>query len=111
NPKDRRPRLLGDYELASRLSYFLWSSMPDESLFALAGKGVLHKPEVLVAQAKRMLKDPKSKALGDNFAEQWLNLRLLANSAPDPARFPQFSDTLRKSMRIETKLFFDEVAR
>lgn len=102
-------RMVNDYELASRLSYFLWSSMPDEELFALAAQGKLHDPKVLTAQARRMLKDPKAQALAENFAGQWLQLRNLANVAPDPARFPDFNDKLRAAMRTETELFFKAV--
>jgi hypothetical protein len=109
-PNDKNSsRLLNDYELASRLSYFLWSSMPDDPLFALAGKGALHRPEVLAAQARRMLKDPKARALGDNFAGQWLQLRNLANVSPDTARYTDFNDKLRKSMKTETEMFFEAV--
>jgi mono/diheme cytochrome c family protein len=110
--KTSRPgasRLLNDYELASRLSYFLWSSMPDEELFALAKKGSLQNPKVLAAQVKRMLKDPKAHALAENFAGQWLQLRNLTNVAPDPARFPDFNDTLRTAMRTETEMFFEAI--
>jgi mono/diheme cytochrome c family protein len=109
-PNDKNSsRLLNDYELASRLSYFLWSSMPDDQLFALAAKGALHRPEVLAAQAKRMLKDPKARALADNFAGQWLQLRNLANVAPDTNRYPEFNDKLRASMKTETEMFFEAI--
>lgn len=100
---------LDDYALASRLSYFLWSSMPDDALFALAAKGKLRDPAVLVAQAKRMLADPKAAALAENFAGQWLQTRKLASMAPDRARFPEFNDELRQSMATETRLFFQNV--
>ncbi len=98
-----------DYELASRLSYFLWSSMPDEDLLRLAGERKLHKPDVLDAQVRRMLLDPKSVALVDNFAGQWLELRNLDSFKPDPDRFPNFDEDLRKAMRHETQLFFEAV--
>ena len=98
-----------DYELASRLSYFLWSTMPDEELFLLAGERKLHKPEVLAAQARRMLLHPKSSALVDNFAGQWLELRNLDSFKPDPERFPEFDEDLRNAMRQETRLFFEAV--
>ena len=101
--------MLNDFELASRLSYFLWSSMPDETLLQLAERGELKKPEVLKAQALRMLKDPRSHALVENFADQWLNLRLLRNVNPDPARFPGWSEGLRKDMLQETELFFQGI--
>ena len=107
----RASHLLNDYELATRLSYFLWSSMPDETLFRLAAKGALHKPEVLVAQAKRMLKDPKARALADNFAGQWLQLRKLARVSPDVRTFPTFNETLRTAMRTETEMFFESIVQ
>ncbi len=100
-----------DYEFASRLSYFLWSSMPDDELFALAAKGELQKPEVLEAQTRRMLKDPKSQALVENFASQWLNLRNLEDISPDPKQFPTFNNQLQKDMRKETEAFFAAVMR
>ncbi|HXJ42781.1 MAG TPA: DUF1592 domain-containing protein, partial [Bryobacteraceae bacterium] len=99
-------RPIGDYELASRLSYFLWSSMPDEALMHLAGQSKLHNPDTLKAQVKRMLADPKSRALFDNFASEWLELRRLESVLPDRDRFPDFDDYLRSSMRKETELFF-----
>lgn len=100
-----------DYELATRLSYFLWSSMPDDELFRLAGRGELHKPEVLERQVRRMLNDPKSAAITDNFASQWLNLRILDEVTPDRKRFPGFNEKLRADMRRETELFFTAVMR
>jgi mono/diheme cytochrome c family protein len=102
---------VGDFELASRLSYFLWSSMPDEELFRAAAEHKLRKPDVLDAQVKRMLADPKSARLVDNFAGQWLELRNLDSVKPDPQRFPQFDDELRAAMRRETELFFDSIVR
>jgi hypothetical protein len=104
-------RPLNDWELASRLSYFLWSTMPDDSLFQLAREGQLHKPEVLDVQVRRMLADPKAHALADNFAEQWLQLRKLANFAPDKAQFPEVDSQLKGDMETETKLFFDAVVQ
>ncbi len=94
------------FELASRLSYFLWSSMPDEELFQLAKQGILHKEEILEAQVRRMLKDPKSRSLVDNFAGQWLQLRSLKSATPDPGLFPTFDDSLRSAMLKESSLFF-----
>lgn len=102
-------RLLSGYELASRLSYFLWSSMPDDKLMALAADGSLQKPAVLTQQVKRMLADPKAKVLADNFAAQWLNLRKLAIIHPDPKQFPAYTDSLRDAMMTETKTFFNSV--
>ena len=100
---------IDDYELASRLSYFLWSSMPDEELFRLADQHKLRKPDVLTAQVRRMLLDKKSIALVDNFAGQWLELRNLDSVKPDPDRFPNFDQDLRQAMRQETRLFFEAV--
>ncbi|MGH7128099.1 MAG: DUF1592 domain-containing protein, partial [Planctomycetaceae bacterium] len=102
-------RRLSDYELASRLSYFLWSSMPDEELFEHARRGDLHKPDVLTAQVRRMLADPKAHALTENFAAQWLNLRNLAACTPDPEHFEDFDDELRQDMRRETELLFETI--
>jgi hypothetical protein len=107
--KDNPIQPLTNYELASRLSYFLWSTMPDEELFQLAGKGQF-KGE-LDNQVKRMLRDPKARALTDNFAGQWLQLRNLANLTPDPELFPNFDDALRQAMVKETELFFEAVVR
>ncbi|MBC7805132.1 MAG: DUF1592 domain-containing protein, partial [Akkermansiaceae bacterium] len=106
-----KTRELNDYEIAARLSYFLWSSTPDETLLKLADAGQLHKPEVLVAQAKRMLKDPKSVALTDNFAGQWLQIRKLERVTPDPTQFPQWDEPLRTAMREETRRYFDTIVR
>jgi hypothetical protein len=102
---------INDFELASRLSYFLWSSMPDEILFRLAEQQSLHQPAVLEAQVKRMLLDPKARALVDNFAGQWLELRNLDTLKPDPDRFPVFDNELRDAMRRETRLFFETIVR
>ena len=104
NPAAIHP--VGPYELAVRLSYFLWSSMPDDELFRLAADGTLAKPKVLEAQVRRMLRDPRSGALAENFAEQWLQTRFLAGSTPDPDTFPAFDPALRAAMREETRLFF-----
>jgi hypothetical protein len=100
---------LDDYQLASRLSYFLWSTMPDEELFRLAEKKQLAAN--LDAQVRRMLLDPKAKALVDNFAMQWLQLRRLANFAPDATLFPTFDDRLRSAMLRETELFVASIFR
>jgi hypothetical protein len=102
---------LGDLDLASRLSFFLWSSLPDEPLIALAAQGKLKQPAVLEQQVRRMLADPRSKTLIDNFAEQWLHLRNLKNSNPDLGAFPDFDDNLRQAMKEETELFFDSIMR
>jgi hypothetical protein len=100
---------LNEYELASRLSYFLWSSMPDDELFALAGDGKLRAN--LDAQVRRMLKDPKSSALVENFAGQWLQLRSMQNVTPDTKRFPDFDEPLRDAMTKETELFFNAIVQ
>ncbi|MFO7564830.1 MAG: DUF1592 domain-containing protein [Enhygromyxa sp.] len=106
DPTSLEPHPLSDYELASRLSYFLWSSMPDAELFALAAEGSLHDPAVLEQQVDRMLADPKSEALVRNFAGQWLYIRALDDLFKDTWTFPNFDDDLRSSMRIEMQEFF-----
>ncbi len=112
SPDDpRQIRILNDYELATRLSYFLWSSMPDDELFALAAQGTLGHEDVLHGQVTRMLQDPKAQALVENFGGQWLNLRNLEDVTPDPVRFASFDDALRRAMRRETELFFAAVMR
>jgi hypothetical protein len=107
DPSDVHP--VSDFELASRLSYFLWSSMPDETLLNLASDQQLSKPEVLDAQVKRMLKDKKAVALVDNFAGQWLELRNLDSVHPDPDMFPQFDTQLRKAMYTETHMYVEDL--
>lgn len=102
---------ISQHELASRLSYFLWSSMPDDELLHCADQKILSKPDVLAAQVRRMLKDPKVEALVENFAGQWLELRKLDSIKPDRERFPDFEDYLRMSMRQETEMFFDSIVR
>ncbi|HVF85214.1 MAG TPA: DUF1592 domain-containing protein, partial [Abditibacteriaceae bacterium] len=104
-------RVLDSWELASRLSYFLWSSTPDEALMKEAQSGALQKPQVLQAQARRMLRDPKARALADNFAGQWLMLRNLRDVEPDPAFYPNWNDQLRAAMKQESLLFFEEVVQ
>jgi hypothetical protein len=101
---------LNDYELASRLSYFLWSSIPDAQLLDLAGKNKLHEPATLDAQVKRMLADSRSSQFFSNFAGQWLELRNLSRANPDPKEFPQFPE-LRDDMRREGELFFENIVR
>jgi hypothetical protein len=100
---------ISDYELASRLSYFLWSSMPDDELFAEAKKGTLRTN--VAKQARRMLKDPKSRGLVENFAGQWLGLRALRAATPDTGRFPAFDENLRNAMIRETEMFFETIMR
>lgn len=110
-PEGSRNNGWTEFELASRLSYFLWSTMPDEELFRLAAKGELSIPAVLNAQIRRMLRDKRSRALAVNFAGQWLQIRSLAETARDPARFPEFDDGLRHAMLHETEELFDHVVR
>ena len=110
-PSAGRADSAAEYELASRLSYFLWSSLPDEELLRAAEQGSLHKPEVLNAQVRRMLADPKSRALAENFAEQWLEVRRVKSVQPDRERYPDFDDYLRASMVRETELFFQYIIR
>jgi hypothetical protein len=106
-----RSHRVSDVELASRLSYFLWNSMPDEELLALAERKELNRPAVLDAQVKRMLADPRSFALAENFAGQWLEIRNLDSIKPDPERFPQWGPELREAMKTETQMFFNEILR
>ncbi len=100
-----------DLALASRLSFFLWSSLPDEELLALAGANRLHEEPVLLAQTRRMLADRRSAAFVENFAGQWLQLRNLQRVAPDPMIFPDFDDDLRQAFRRETELLVDSIVR
>jgi hypothetical protein len=110
--QSKEPWAVGDFELASRLSYFLWSTMPDEELLKLAQEGKLRDPAVLDAQVRRMLKDEKSKALAESFGAQWLGVRdLLTTANPDPQKFPKFNAQLRFSMFDEAVLFVDSVFR
>lgn len=108
---DEMDRNLTDYELATSLSYFLWSSMPDDELFRAAWQGELRKGDQLEKQVRRMLADSKSKALVENFAVQWLQLRNLDIITPDKGRFPTFDDKLRRAMRLETEHFFAAIVR
>ena len=104
-------RDLDAWEFASRLSYFLWSSMPDETLFVLAESGELLEPAVIEEQVERMLLDPRAEALAVNFAGQWLQFRNLETTEPDPQRFPAFDEDLRAAMRRESVLFFSTLMR
>jgi len=108
---DATERTLNDYEVASRLSYFLWSSMPDEELFQLAENKRLLDRTILRGQIERMLRHEKAAALGKNFASQWLNLRNLADVRPNPDVFPDFDDSLRSAMGQETILMFNTIVR
>ncbi len=102
---------VSDLELASRLSFFLWSSIPDDQLITLASQGKLKDPAILEQQVKRMLADDRSEALVKNFAGQWLLLRNLPNVQPDPNEFPNFDDNLRQAFRRETEMFFGSIMR
>ncbi len=102
---------LPDIQLASRLSFFLWSSIPDDELLELAERGELSKPEVIEAQVRRMLADQRSRSLVTNFASQWLHLRNLESITPDLRLFPDFDDNLRQAFRRETELLFENVLR
>lgn len=100
-----------DYALATRLSYFLWASMPDPQLFDLAASGELSQPDVLEAQVRRMIADKKSRRFAANFAPQWLQVRRIDEAAPDEKLFPTFDDDLRRAMVDETIWFFDAIMR
>ena len=110
NPNDPKSRHeVTQFELATRLSYFLWSSMPDDELLALAERNELRKPDVIQQQVQRMLKDKRSEALVENFAQQWLNLRSLDEITPDATKFPDYSPQLRDDMLSETEKFFSYI--
>ena len=102
---------LDDYQLASRLSYLLWSTMPDAELSGLADRGKLHDPAVLRLQVKRLLKDPRSRALFDGFGAQWLGLASLEGKTFDTVKFPQMNAEMRLAMYDEARLFFDSIVR
>jgi len=112
---DKRPLpptyLINEFELASRLSYFLYSSLPDDELWQLAVKNQLRQGNNLEIQVRRMLKDPKATALVENFADQWLQIRNLKTISPDRKQFPTFDEPLRAAMLKETELFFETVMR
>src|SRR5204862_3112539 len=108
-PAAAETRPIDEFQLASRLSYFLWSSMPDDELFALATHGKLTAN--LEPQVRRMLADPKSRSLVDEFAVQWLQLGRLRSHSPDGTLFPTFNETMRASMLKETQLFIDAIIR
>jgi hypothetical protein len=102
---------ISEIELASRLSYFLWNSMPDEELLGLAEARKLRQPGVLQAQVKRMLADERSAALAENFAGQWLEIRNLESVKPDPEKFPEWGPDLQEAMKTETRMFFEHLLR
>jgi mono/diheme cytochrome c family protein len=114
DPDPRDPALVHDvspFELASRVSYFLWSTMPDDELLALAESGRLREPAVLEAQVNRMLADPRASAFATNFAGQWLETRNLDVVKPDPDKFKEWNAELRDAMKTETAMFFEHVLR
>ncbi|MEQ1897594.1 MAG: DUF1592 domain-containing protein [Vicinamibacterales bacterium] len=102
---------VSDLDLASRISFFLWSSIPDDELLRVAANGTLRQPAVLERQVRRMLADGRSSVLINNFFEQWLYLRNMASARPDPARFPTFDDNLRVAFQEETRLFLESQVR
>ena len=108
---EKGSRALDDWELAARLSYFLWSTMPDDELFSLAKAGQLRKPGALGSQVKRMLADPRSWEFVQHFTDQWLNLSGLKRVAVNPQYHPNFDDLLKDDMRLETQHFFAEILR
>jgi hypothetical protein len=108
---DKKIVPLDDYQLASRLSYLLWATMPDAELMALADQGKLHEPPILKAQVTRMLLDPRSRALFDGFGAQWLKLGNLHDRTFDPEKFPQMTADMRTAMYDEARLFFESIVR
>ncbi len=112
NSEEQSEFKLNDYQLATRLSYFLWMTMPDSELFELAAKGELANPEVLRTQVKRMLQDPKSAVFTENFIKQWLEISAIGKTiAPDPKKFPEFDPVVQKSAISEPVLYFDHLVR
>lgn len=114
DPTDIAPKTayrVSDVDLASRLSFFLWSSLPDDELLKLAERNELHKPDVFEKQVRRLLADERSRNLATNFAAQWLHLRNLDSITPDLRQFPDFDDNLRKAFRQETEMFVESVFR
>lgn len=110
-PESQGPHGVTDHELAVRLSYFLWSSMPDDELFEVAAQGKLHEEATLERQVRRMIADPKSRALAEQFAGQWLDIHRIHDAERDPGRFPAFTPELRRAMHEEAVTFFDSVIR
>jgi hypothetical protein len=111
NLKGGQPYRISDLDLASRLSFFLWSTIPDDELLNLAAQNRLHEPATLEKQVRRMLKDPRSEALAVNFAGQWLNLRGMQSVGPLPMLYPDFDDPLRQAMRREVELLFNDIVK
>jgi len=108
---DELPGRLDDWALASRLSYFLWSSLPDDALNQVAADGTLHEPAILRGQVERLLASPKSQAFVENFVGQWLELRQIDFTLPDKKLYPEFDDILKASMVSETQAFFSQLLR
>ncbi|MGY9107418.1 MAG: DUF1592 domain-containing protein, partial [Alphaproteobacteria bacterium] len=114
DPADVEPggaHAVSDLELASRLSFFLWSSIPDDELLRLAENNELSDPEILEQQTRRMMADPKSQSLVSNFTGQWLFLRNIARVQPDPVAFPNFDENLRQALQRETELLVESMVR
>ncbi len=111
NVKANQPYRISDLDLASRLSFFLWSSIPDDELITVASQGKLREPAMLERQVRRMLKDSRAQSLTANFAGQWLNLRGMQSAGPLPLVYPDFDDPLRLAMRREVELLFDSIVR
>ena len=109
--KAARTYRISDQELASRLSFFLWGTVPDAELIKAASAGTLRTPAGLEKQVRRMLADPRSEALSTRFAGQWLRLQDLEKIHPDYLLYPQYDDTLAQAMQRETELFFDSLVR
>ena len=112
HPEEKGNYALGGYELASRLSYFLWSSMPDDALLASAASGALQDPNEIQAQVTRMLQDPKAEALGKQFGGQWMGISQLGEMVkPDEKRFPEYTPALQAAMRTEAYTYFNSIIR
>jgi len=109
DPRTGNVGRISDLELATRLSYFLWSSTPDDELLGLAASSRLHQPAILDAQVRRLMADPKSSAFADNFTGQWLEIRSLDATQPDAKKFPEWTPELREAMRTETRMFFEAI--
>ena len=109
--QDKKIVPLGDYQLASRLSYLLWATMPDAELMTLAAAGTLHEPAILAKQVRRLLSDPRSQALFDGFGAQWLGIDKLADKVFDEKKFPQMTKELRTAMYDEARLLFATIVR
>src|SRR5207302_6585379 len=114
DPADAQPGAgyrLGDLELASRLSFFLWKSVPDDELLSIAAQGRLREPAVFSRQVTRLLHEPRATRWMNDFIGQWLLVRNIQAAEPDPNLFPDFDDTLRTAMQKETELFFETQVR